>query len=102
MSSFDDKIEDQANAFEALDDFEALPRSGPGRWAQPYEGVTLYTNDANVLFPLSDGTPEADGTRSLLFQALDKAFQAGETATHAFDRLRNGAPVTTGDLSELD
>ncbi|EME18759.1 hypothetical protein G419_16198 [Rhodococcus triatomae BKS 15-14] len=85
----------------ALPDFEALPRTGPGRWAYPYEGVTLYTNDADVLFPLSDGTPEGDGGRSLLIKALDKAFTSGETATEAFDRLRNGAPVTTGDLSEL-
>ncbi|WP_237726978.1 hypothetical protein [Rhodococcus jostii] len=101
MSSWDDKIASQAQAIEPMDDFEAIPLEGPGRWAHPYEGVTLYTNDDNILFPESDGTPAANGARSLLLQALDKAFQAGESATSAFDRLRNGAPVTTGDLSEL-
>lgn len=101
MSNFDDKILDQARGIQALADFEALPRSGPGRWAVPYQGVTLYTNDANILFPLSDDSPEADGARSLLIHALDKAFKAGETATEAFERLRNDATVTTGDLSEL-
>ena len=101
MSNFDDKISSQAVGIEAMHDFEALPCSGPGRWTHPHEGVTLYTNDDRVLFPLSDGTASADGARSLLFHALDKAFKAGETATQAFERLRNGAPVTTGDLSEL-
>lgn len=99
--SFQDKIADQAKGIQPLDDFEALPLSGPGRWAYPYKGVTLYTNDGNVLFAESDGTPAADGAQSLLLQALDKAFRSGESATEAFERLRNGAPVTAGDLSEL-
>jgi hypothetical protein len=101
VSNWDDKVASQAAAIEPMDDFKALPRTGPGRWAEPYPGVTLYTNDTDVLFPESDGTPVANGACSLLFQALDKAYQAGESATSAFDRLRNGAPVTTGDLSEL-
>ncbi|MFF0541738.1 hypothetical protein ACFYTF_02770 [Nocardia thailandica] len=99
--NWDDKVASQATGIVAMDDFKALPRTGPGRWAQPYEGVTLYTNDDKVLFPLSDGTPAADGARSLLIHALDKAYKAGETSTQAFERLCNGAPVTTGDLSEL-
>ncbi|WP_245709521.1 hypothetical protein [Rhodococcus tukisamuensis] len=67
---------------------------------EPDAGNASYTC-ADVLFPLDDGTPSAEGACSVLFHALDKAFKVGEFATSAFDRLCNGAPVTTGDLSEL-
>ncbi|MET4609463.1 hypothetical protein ABIC28_000433 [Rhodococcus sp. PvR044] len=81
--------------------FGAVPLAGPGRWAQPYEGVTLYTNDSRILFLKIDGSDESRETRTQLIRALDKAFKAGQTAPEAFERLRNGAPVTTGDLSAL-
>lgn len=91
----DDKIEDQARSNVPVDDYEAT-LAGAGRWAD-IPGGTLYTNDANVLFLKGNGSTSA----GVVYLTLDKAYRAGETATHAFDRIRNGAAVTTGDLTEL-
>lgn len=94
-----DKNVDQAQGIVPIDDYEALPLSGPGRWAHPHPGMTLYTNDANVLF-LQDDTDSVQA--SIIFQAMRKLFESGKSATEAFDILRLDAPVTTGDLSELE
>lgn len=94
--SLEDKYADQAQGYKAVDDFDALPLSGPGRWAE-IPGGTLYTNDANVLFLRGDGSV----TASAVFQRLDQAYKAGATAAEAFDSLKGEAAVVTGDLSEL-
>ncbi|AFV51155.1 hypothetical protein ST20ES_3 [Mycobacterium phage 20ES] len=98
MSAFDDKIEDQSHAIRAVEDYDALPLAGPGRWAHIHGGMTLYTNDANVLFA-KGGRGTLD--RSTLFQAMEKLRQAGKTASEAFDILRLESDAVSGDLSEI-
>ncbi|ADB93697.1 hypothetical protein REDROCK_3 [Mycobacterium phage RedRock] len=98
MSAFDDKIVDQAQAIVPVEDYDARPLAGPGRWAHLPGGLTLYTNDENVLFARGDmSTFES----SVLFQAMDKLHAAGKTASEAFDILRLEADAVAGDLSEL-
>ncbi|QGH78699.1 hypothetical protein SEA_MIKO_4 [Mycobacterium phage Miko] len=93
-----DKAVDQAQAIRPVEDYDALPLTGPGRWARIHGGMTLYTNDDNVLFAQGDlSTLEA----STLFQAMDKLHAAGKTASEAFDILRLEADAVSGDLSEL-
>ncbi|QZE10904.1 hypothetical protein SEA_AGAPE74_4 [Mycobacterium phage Agape74] len=98
MSAFDDKIEDQAHAIRAVEDYDALPLEGPGRWAYIHGGLTLYTNDDNVLFAQGDMSTLDSST---LFQAMEKLRQAGKSAGEAFDILRLEADAISGDLSEL-
>lgn len=94
--SFDDKIANQAMGIVPLPNFDARPLEGPGRWAEVAPGVILYTDDRNVLFPKGRGEGFSE-----LIRLIRRAYDSGETATEAFDRLRFGAPVVTGDLSEL-
>ncbi|ASR86456.1 hypothetical protein SEA_CHANGELING_3 [Mycobacterium phage Changeling] len=93
-----DKNVDQAQAIVAADDYDALPLTGPGRWAHVPGGLTLYTNDQNVLFARGD---MSSFEASVLFQAMDKLHAAGKTATEAFDILRLESDAVAGDLSEL-
>ncbi|EKF22990.1 hypothetical protein C731_2993 [Mycolicibacterium hassiacum DSM 44199] len=93
-----EKAVNQAQAIRPVEGYDALPLSGPGRWAHIHGGMTLYTNDDNVLFVQGGrGTLE----RSTLFQAMNKLRRAGKTATEAFDILRLEADAISGDLSEL-
>jgi hypothetical protein len=90
-----DKNVDQAQAIRAVDDYDALPLTGPLRWAHIHGGMTLYTNDDNVLFARGDlSTIDA----SNLFQAMNKLREAGKTASEAFDILR--LESTTGEGGE--
>lgn len=96
--TLDEKNVDQAQAIRPVEDYDALPVAGPGRWAHIHGGMTLYTNDDNVLFAKGGrGTLE----RSTLFQAMEKLRQAGKTASEAFDILRLEADAVSGDLSEI-
>ncbi|WKW87220.1 hypothetical protein SEA_CHARGERPOWER_4 [Mycobacterium phage Chargerpower] len=93
-----DKAVDQAQAIRAVDDYDAFPLTGPGRWAHIYGNMTLYTNDDNVLFAKGDlSSIEA----STVFQVMDKLRESGKTAGEAFDILRLEADAISGDLSEL-
>lgn len=91
-----DKMLDQARCYKPVPCFQALPLSGPGRWSE-IPGGLLYTNDDNILFLQGNGTNAA----SDVFQAISKAYDAGESATDAFDRFRGEAPAVSGDLSGL-
>ena len=88
----------QAQAIVPIANFRGRPLAGPGRWAQVAHGLTFYTNDADVLFVRGQVSSVA---ASILIQEINQAFKAGETASEAFDRLRQGAPVVSGDLSDF-
>ena len=93
-----DKNLNQAAAIRAVEDYDALPLAGPGRWAHIPGNLTLYTNDDNVLF--------VNGNRNSLeamnlFQVMEKLRKAGKTASEAFDILRLDSNAISGDLSEL-
>ncbi|WP_342660400.1 hypothetical protein Rruber_00234 [Rhodococcus ruber] len=93
------KLDDQAEGYVWVDGYAALPLSGPGRWMTYPDGTTIYTDDATKLF-----VKNKQGTTIGLVEAVGairELFKAGKTVTEAFEALRNGAPVTTGDLSEL-
>jgi hypothetical protein len=94
-----DKLDSQAATAVWVDGYTALPLSGPGRWVTFQDGTTIYTDDNTKLF-----AKNKQGTTIGLVEAvvaIGKLFDAGRPATEAFEQLRNGAPVTTGDLSEL-
>lgn len=94
----EEKYVNQATAYREVQDYDALPLAGPGRWARIYGGMTLYTNDDNVLFAQGDMSTMESST---LFQAMDTLREAGKTASEAFDILRLDAAAVSGDLSEL-
>lgn len=94
-----DRVAIEGLGIRPVPSFTALPLEGPGRWAEIEHGLTLYTDDDNILFAKVDYS-KRNGFGELI-QALRDAYKAGETATQAFDRLRGEAPVVTGDLSEL-
>lgn len=97
VTNQDDKYLAEANACEKIPNFAARPLSGAGRWALLHNNETvLFTNDSNILYAEGDGD-EAYWLRI----EIDSAYDAGQTATQAFDQLRAGATVITGDLSEL-
>ena len=93
-----DKIIDQAQGYRLADDSDALPLTGPGRWAHLDNGIVLYANDANVVFVQAE---ESSVALSLMSLAVSKAYEARETASQAFDRLRGELRVITGNLSAL-
>ena len=97
MTNQEDKYRAESACYELIPNFDARPLAGPGRWALLHNNETiLFTNDDNILYA------EGDGDEAYwLGREIDSAFDAGETATQAFDRLRDGASVTSGDLSEL-
>ncbi|MGW8815509.1 hypothetical protein [Gordonia terrae] len=100
MSNWDDKVASQALGKELLPDFAALPRTGPGRWVRFPEGTVLYTDDANILFAIDDND-ETTVLTSNLVVATSRMYEAGKSATEAFEELRGDLPVVSGDLSEL-
>ena len=94
-----DKLDSQAETAVWVDGYDALPLSGPGRWMTHPDGTTIYTDDNTKLFVKNE-----QGTTTCLVQAvlaINKLHGQGKTPTEAFEQLRNGAPVTEGDLSEL-
>lgn len=96
--SWEDKLESQAQAYREVDDYAAGPLDGPGRWAHIHAGMTIYTDDDNILFAKGDlSTIEA----STLFQAMYQLYKAGKTAGEAFDIIRMDYRAVSGDLSEL-
>lgn len=100
VSNWDDKVASQALGKEWVPDFAALPRTGPGRWVRFPEGTVLYTDDANILFAMDDHDETSLLTYKLVL-ATTRAYEAGKTATEAFEELRGDLPVIFGDLSEL-
>ncbi|MGV9945283.1 hypothetical protein [Rhodococcus aetherivorans] len=95
----EDKLNSQAETYEWVDGYDALPLSGPGRWTTHPDGTTIYTDDNTKLF-----VKNKQGTTIGLVEAvisIRKLFAAGKTPTEAFEQLRSGSSVTTGDLSEL-
>ncbi|AWY03822.1 hypothetical protein SEA_NEDARYA_3 [Gordonia phage Nedarya] len=95
----EDKVLSQALGKELVDDFEAGPMTGPGRWVRFPDGTVLYTDDANILFAKND-----EATTEItyeLIQASSKLFEAGKTATAAFDLLNGDLDVVAGDLSTI-
>lgn len=97
MTNQEEKYRSQSACNEMISNFDARPLAGAGRWALLHNNeTTLFTNDDNI--PCAEG----DGDEAYwLGIEIDTAFDAGETATQAFDRLRAGATVISGDLSEL-
>lgn len=96
--TLEDKSVDQAQAYRLVASYDALPLAGPGRWAQLSEGLIMYTNDGNILWAVGDMTTNSS---SYFAQARHKLFNAGKTASEAFDILRLDAPAVSGDLSSL-
>ncbi|ANA86941.1 hypothetical protein SEA_STROSAHL_3 [Gordonia phage Strosahl] len=94
-----EKVESQALGKELVDDFEAGPMTGPGRWAVFPDGTVLYTNDANVLFARHD-VEETEVTFDLIHAAC-KLYERGETATAAFNLLKADRTVVSGDLATI-
>ncbi len=97
MTNQEDKYRAESACYELIPNFAARPLSGAGRWALLHNNKTvLFTNDSNIL------STQGDGDEAYwLGIDIDSAYAAGQTATQAFDRLRAGAAVITGDLSEL-
>ena len=94
-----DKLDSQAATAVWVDGYDALPLSGPGRWITYPDGTTIYTDDSTKLFAKNEQGTTAGLVEAVI--AIRKLYKAGNTAAEAFEELRNGASVTTGDLSDL-
>lgn len=94
-----DKLDSQAETAVWVDGYDALPLSGPGRWITYPDGTTIYTDDNTKLFVRNKQSTTAGLVEAVV--AIRKLYKAGKTATEAFEQIRNGTPVATGDLSEL-
>ncbi|MFT4125556.1 MAG: hypothetical protein QM662_04925 [Gordonia sp. (in: high G+C Gram-positive bacteria)] len=99
-----DKLIDQARGYAPVPSFDALPLTGPGRWALVDPStLVLYTDDNNILFVKNTVRTPGETHPHLGWWATQvvHAHDAGESATEAFDRLTEGYDVVVGDLAEI-